>query len=304
MNTDIGGADSAEASKEGDYIGDASGFFHASTPITDFDTAYNNGLAVPQVDDYIAGWLEKAPAFRASWPDCQLDLPYGEGARNIYDYFLPKGTPKGTLVFIHGGYWRRFDKSYWSHLAGGALAQGWRVAIPSYTLAPVARVTDIVGEIAQAVNHICSGVEGPIVLAGHSAGGHLVSRLMCSDTALTDAVKARVQHVISLSGVHDLRPLLKLEINTDIRLDEQEANLQSPALLLPIEEVKLSCIVGADELPEFVRQSGVLANIWSGFGIDTGSWRVAGRHHFDIIDDLQSGDTALTLHILGLRALR
>jgi hypothetical protein len=61
--------------------------------------------------------------------------------------------------------------------------------------------------------------------------------------------------------------------------------------------------VGADELPEFVRQSGVLANIWSGFGIDTGSWQVKGRHHFDIIDDLQKGYTALTLHILGIERL-
>ena len=303
MNEKSKGGGGLASSRTEDYIADAGGFSHASTPIPDFDTAYDNGLAVPEVDEYIAAWLEKAPAFRASWPDCQLDLPYGEGARNIYDYFLPIGAPKGTLVFIHGGYWRRFDKSYWSHLAGGALAQGWRVAIPSYTLAPAARVTDIVGEVAQAVNHICSGVEGPIVLAGHSAGGHLVSRLMCSDTALTDAVKARLQHVITLSGVHDLRPLLRLEINSDIRLDEQEANLQSPALLLPISGVKLSCIVGADELPEFVRQSGILANIWSGFGVDTGSWQVAGRHHFDIIDDLQSGDTALTLHLLGLRSL-
>ncbi|MGC6474715.1 MAG: alpha/beta hydrolase [Candidatus Puniceispirillaceae bacterium] len=303
MTDKSNGGSGPVSSRVEDYIADAGGFFHASTPITDFDTAYDNGLAVPEVDEYIAAWLEKAPAFRASWPDCQLDVPYGEGARNIYDYFLPTGTPKGTLVFIHGGYWRRFDKSYWSHLAGGALAQGWRVAIPSYTLAPAARVTDIVGEVAQAVNHICSGVEGPIVLAGHSAGGHLVSRLMCNDTALTDAVKARLQHVITLSGVHDLRPLLKLEINSDIRLDEQETNLQSPALLLPISGVKLSCIVGADELPEFIRQSGILANIWSGFGVDTGSWQVAGRHHFDIIDDLQSGDTALTLHILGLKSL-
>ncbi len=53
--------------------------------------------------------------------------------------------------------------------------------------------------------------------------------------------------------------------------------------------MKLSCIVGADELPEFVRQSGIVANIWSGFGVDTGSWQVAGRHHFDIIDDLHGG---------------
>ncbi len=130
-------------------------------------------------------------------------------------------------MFIHGGYWRRFDKSYWSHLAGGALAQGWRVAIPQLYACPCGAVTDIVGEVAQAVNHICSGVEGPIVLAGHSAGGHLVSRLMCNDTALTDAVKARLQHVVSLSGVHDLRPLLKLEINSDIRLDEQKQSCKA-----------------------------------------------------------------------------
>ena len=290
-------------SKPADYIADNSGFRHIDTPITDFDTAYDNGLAVPAVASYISAWEEKAPLFRANWPNSQLDLAYGKGARNRYDLFLPDQTPKGTLVFIHGGYWRRFDKSYWSHLARGALEQGWQVAIPSYTLAPEARIADIVVEMAAAVNHICKDGEGPIALAGHSAGGHLVSRLACKDTALSTEVQARLCHVTSISGVHDLRPILRLEINADIRLDADEAFAQSPALLEPLAGIALSCIVGADELPEFVRQSGVLANIWSGFGIDTGSWQVKGRHHFDIIDDLQKGDTALTLHTLGIERL-
>lgn len=290
-------------SKPADYIADSSSFRHIDTPIKDFDTAYDNGLAVPAVASYISAWEEKAPLFRANWPNSQLDLAYGKGARNRYDLFLPDQTPKGTLVFIHGGYWRRFDKSYWSHLARGALEQGWQVAIPSYTLAPEARIADIVVEMAAAVNHICKDGEGPIALAGHSAGGHLVSRLACKDTALSTEVQARLCHVTSISGVHDLRPILRLEINADIRLDADEAFAQSPALLEPLAGIALSCIVGADELPEFVRQSGVLANIWSGFGIDTGSWQVKGRHHFDIIDDLQKGYTALTLHILGIERL-
>ena len=32
--------------------------------------------------------------------------------------------------------------------------------------------------------------------------------------------------------------------------------MHSPALHQPLEGIKLSCIVGADELPEFIRQIG------------------------------------------------
>ena len=84
----------------------------------------------------------------------------------------------------------------------------------------------------------------------------------------------------------------------------QEAEMHSPALHQPLEEIKLSCIVGADELPEFIRQTGILPSLWSGFGIDTGNWQVKGRHHFDIIDDLQKSDSPLTLHMLGIKTLR
>jgi arylformamidase len=57
----------------------------------------------------------------------------------------PKGTPKGLVVFVHGGFWMKLDKSFWSHLAAGPLAHGHAVAMPSYTLCPDIRISGIVG---------------------------------------------------------------------------------------------------------------------------------------------------------------
>jgi arylformamidase len=44
--------------------------------------------------------------------------------------------------------------------------------------------------------------------------------------------------------------------------------------------------VGANERPEFIRQSARLANIWTGFGLKASFHQAQGQHHFDIIDGL------------------
>src|SRR5262249_3190654 len=161
----------------------------------------------------------------------ELDQPYGARPREQFDLFWPEGTPKGVLVFVHGGYWMAFDKSNWSHLAAGALGHGWAVAMPSYTLCPDARISDIVAEVAPGVTTVAGRVAGGLALAGHSAGGHLVSRLTCADAPLPPAVQTRVRHTVSISGVHDLRPLLKTTMNKTLRVDAAEAARESPALL-------------------------------------------------------------------------
>src|SRR5438445_610327 len=65
-----------------------------------------------------------------------LDVRYGERARNRFDLFGPEGRPKGLVVFVHGGFWKALDKSFWSHLARGSVEGGYAVAMPSYTLCP------------------------------------------------------------------------------------------------------------------------------------------------------------------------
>src|SRR5262245_20780462 len=109
-----------------------------------------------------------------------------------------------------------FDKSSWSHLAAGALQRGWAVCLPSYTLAPAARIADIARQVAAAIRFAADRVEGPLRLAGHSAGGHLVTRMVCAESPLPDEFRSRIGHVVSISGVHDLRPLLRTKMNATL----------------------------------------------------------------------------------------
>ena len=108
------------------------------------------------------------------------------------------------MVFVHGGYWLRFDRSFWSHLAKGSVDSGYAVAMPSYTLCPDIRIAGITQEIGRAIEHAAGAVDGPLYLTGHSAGGHLVSRMVCADSPLSEATRSRLRNVVSISGVHDV----------------------------------------------------------------------------------------------------
>ncbi|PWE33118.1 alpha/beta hydrolase [Maritimibacter sp. 55A14] len=270
--------------------------------ITDWDQAYSNVDHVSDSATYPDRWQAAATAFRtdmAAAGRMEENLPYGTAPRQVFDLFHPVRSPLGLAVFVHGGYWRRFDKTFWSHLATGALAQGWAVAIPSYTLAPEARLSRMTQEIGQAVSAAAQRVAGPVRLAGHSAGGQLVARMVCTDTPLTPEVAARIDHVLTISGVHDLRPLLKTAINDDIRLDAAEAEAESPALLTPRPGARVTAWAGAGELPEFVRQTDLLANIWTGLGACTRLVHAPGRHHFNVIAPLEEPDSLLTDALTG-----
>lgn len=272
------------------------------TKMINWDDAYTNGAYIADGASYPAKWLKLAEEFRQSAMNadrCQLDGPYGERPRNKLDLFLPQGRPKGLAIFVHGGYWLAFDKSSWSHLAQGALAKGYAVALPSYTLAPEVSVGGITGEVASAINKAAEMVPGPIVLAGHSAGGHLVSRMMCKDSQLHDAVKQRITRVTSISGVHDLRPLLNTAMGAKLFRSADEAWRESPALLEPTLSVPITCWVGADERPEFLRQNDLLANIWRSFGVETTAVVLPDKHHFDVIDDLMDENSGLTQAFVG-----
>ncbi len=268
----------------------------------DWDDAYNNRGHIAEADSYPPRWGRQAAALRermAAAGRARLDIAYGTAARERLDLFLPQGVAQGLVVFVHGGYWRAFGKSDWSHLAGGALARGWAVAMPGYTLCPRIRISGITRQIGAAITAAARELGGPIRLAGHSAGGHLVTRMLCQDAPLPDAVAARIVSVISISGVHDLRPLIRTAMNDDLGLDRAEAAAESPALLEPRPGVPVTCWAGSAERPEFRRQNALLANIWTGCGVATHAVEEPGRHHFNIIDGLCEPDSPLTAALLA-----
>jgi len=267
--------------------------------ISDWDDAYANAPHIAEAEMFPPLWAARAAEFAAGLPARRgaMDLPYGEGARRTFDLFRPEGTPKGLVVFVHGGYWMRFDKSVFSHLAEGAVRRDWSVAVPNYTLAPSVRIRDITREVAAAIAVAASLVDGPIALVGHSAGGHLAARMVCRDAPLPDAVSRRIVRVAPISGLFDLRPLMMTRLNETLKLDEAEAAAESPALLRPAPGVPLTAFVGSDERPEFLRQSELIANIWTGLGASTRCVREPGRHHYDVIADLTDPDSPMTAFI-------
>lgn len=272
-------------------------------PISDYDDAYANGAHIAGAADYPQRWAEQAAAFRearAAVGRARIDLDYGAGARQVLDLFLPDSAVKGIVVFVHGGYWKAFDKSFWSHLAAGPQAHGYAVAMPSYTLCPDARIGDIALEMAQAVSLAAREVGGPIRLTGHSAGGHLVTRLISGMPLLPAEVLERVEGVTSISGVHDLRPLMRTEMNDILRIDAQEAQTESPVLAQPLAAIPVTAWVGAEERPEFVRQNRLLFEMWRGFQTPVTMVEEAGRHHFNVIDGLADPDHDLCRALLGL----
>lgn len=265
--------------------------------IADWDDAYSNGKYFAGADECARNWSRKASAYRSelfALGRFKADISYGHGNRQMFDLFMPSTRPKGLAVFVHGGYWLSFCKDDWSHLARGSVDRGWAVAIIGYDLCPNVRISAIAKQVEAGVLGASALVDGPIRLAGHSAGGHLATRVVCSDFAAIP----RVQKVLSISGVHDLRPILRTSMNNELRIDLAEAQRESPALCAPHNQIAVTAWVGADERPEFIRQAKLLANVWTGCGAETKYVEEVGTNHFTLIDGLESAQSALMSEFL------
>ena len=259
----------------------------------DWDDAFGNMGHVAGSSDLPKLWAQRASAYRKRLSSTQLDVAYGAHPREVFDLLVPDESPKGVALFEHGGFWLRLDKSFWSYLAEGMRAQGWAVCLPSYCLAPEMRIADITRQIGVAIEKAASIVDGPLHICGHSAGGHLVTRMICDEGPRDRDVRSRIAVCLSISGLHDLRPLMKTAMNTKLRLDQDEARAESPALREPIGDVAVTCWVGGGERPEFIRQSELLAKMWGGLDCNV-KLKIDGTHnHFTVLDALENPNSDL-----------
>jgi len=259
----------------------------------DLSRAYANADFIADAASYPPRWATEAATFRATLgARARTGLPYGRGARQVFDLFLPEGSARGLMVFIHGGYWLAFCPGDWSAFAQGALARGWAVAMPGYTLAPEARIGAMTREVEAAIGAAAGMVEGPMVVTGHSAGGHLSARMACAD--LAPAWTNRLRRVVPISPLADLRPLMRTGMNEKLHLDTAEAVAESPALLGRRDGPEVFVWVGAQERPAFLWQARLLSEAWHC------PWHAAtGRHHFDVIDPLRDPESDLVELLLG-----
>lgn len=145
-------------------------------------------------------------------------VPYGPAAHHVYEVFgEPWSATHAVVVLVHGGFWRaEWDRVHLRPLAAALAAQGYAVALVEYarsgmsgggwpgTFEDVAAATAAVREAAG---------ELPVVLVGHSAGGHLAAWMLHRPES------AGVRGAISLGGCLDLAMAHDLGLDDGAALD-------------------------------------------------------------------------------------
>ncbi|ADW68687.1 alpha/beta hydrolase [Granulicella tundricola] len=156
-------------------------------------------------------------------PPADHRIPYGPHPLQFGDLRLPTTHPAPVVVFLHGGWWKAaYDLEYGGHLCAALKSRG----IATWSL-EYRRVGDVGGgwpgtfqDVALGFDHLTELAMtypldlGRVVVAGHSAGGHLAYWLAGRPhVPVGSPVAGRglgMKGVVGLAGAVDLRMTIDL----------------------------------------------------------------------------------------------
>lgn len=265
------------------------------------DRALNLRARWPDHPQFFARWAKDSAAVRESLP-CRLDLAYGETPAETLDLFPAAGGTAPLLAFIHGGYWQGLDKGDFSYLAPAFVEAGIAFASLNYVLAPAGTIGTMIDQVRRALAwlHRHAGAQGidpgRIVVAGHSAGGHLAAMAVSTDwpAFAPDLPAGLLAGGCAISGVYDLEPIRLSYHNKVLNIAPGQARPWSPLHCLPRHAPPLLLAVGTEETAEFLRQQAEYAAALAAGGLPCREVPMTGLHHFNAVDAL--GDRRHGLH--------
>jgi acetyl esterase/lipase len=136
-------------------------------------------------------------------PPADLRATYGKESSQFVDFRFPASNPAAAIVImIHGGFWRqRYDLAHAGHLCAALTADGLTTANIEYRRVgePGGGWPGMFDDIQAALESVRMrhGGDKPVVVVGHSAGGHL--------SLLTATQQQGLAGVVALAPVACLR---------------------------------------------------------------------------------------------------
>ena len=272
------------------------------------DIQYNNRARIPDHAQIFERWAA-ASALAREKSLCHVDIGYGPEPSETLDVFTTPRANAPVLVFIHGGWWRSLDKRDHSFIAPAFTQAGAMVVVPNYALCPAVTIEAITLQMVCALvwvyRHAAryGGDPQRIVVAGHSAGGHLAAMLLSCrwQDVMPDLPAQLVRSALSISGLFDLEPLRRTPyLQADLRLTPASVARLSPARFAR-PQGRLIAAVGADESEEFLRQNQLIRAAWGADAVPVCE-AIVGAHHLNVLHALADPDArlhALALELLG-----
>ena len=261
------------------------------------DRQYNNRLHVPDFANHIERWKSLSLETEKELPVVK-DIAYGKLPREQLDIYPSSQPSSKTLIFIHGGYWQKFDKADFQFIAKAFRRDNVSTVIINYPLAPVVSIDEILLSCRGAIQWVYNNIKdynsdhGQLYVAGHSAGGQLAAMLMATDWSEFNVAADAIKGVCGISGIFNLEPIRLSDLNQVLNIDWSTALRNSPVKLLPATRCPLAIVVGAEETEEFLDQSRELYTCWKKT-IPVEMIIAEGSNHFSIVETMLDPGSSL-----------
>lgn len=270
----------------------------------ELDAQYNLTAIFPEAAASYETFCERESERVRSELDHRLDVPFGPTLAEHVDLY-PAGDDAPVLVYAHGGYWCLRTSKEFGFVARGPVSEGVATVIVNYDLCPRVTIDEIVRQTRAAVVWVFEnarsfgGDAGRIHVAGHSAGGHLVTMLLATDWegeyGLPDDI---VKGATAISGLYDLAPFPYTFLQPQLQLGWDQVLRNSPILHIPDAAPPLLVAYGEDETDELKRQSEEFLSAWRANGLDAERLILAGKNHYDVIDGFLDAGSPLCAAVL------
>ncbi|CAH8849347.1 unnamed protein product [Trichobilharzia szidati] len=239
-----------------------------------------------------------------------------------FDWFPPANRsvlPANIVVYIHGGYWKSIGWRECSHWALPIVNADCIFVSLAYKLAPKEKLEFMPQCLCLGMQKVINLTQKMfsqqdvkklnITLVGHSAGAHLILEMIHhaqKQAAANENWLTSLRNLVLISGVYDLRPIIRTNVNKALKLKSvEEAWCVSPIRHFTQDDVSvllqkpLHWLVAWTEYesPAIQKQSKVLIEM-----LDEASKRnkqftyeslcIENEDHFTIILGLHSGSNS------------